>query len=291
MSGTTAGRVSAPVVTAAQTAQSRARLPEGLAHGLQFTVRATYLGERIDLGRHTSNNRLATNPLLVALDGGGAAAISRYGVVVFFQASPLDESSLIEGLLPLVSQPTRRTESESLSLRIEPQGDERIENGTLYLRELSVERLQLVAWVLSRSVVLGVYESRISESFDRVEPFALELQTHGRGGRKMKALLEQIGSVLLTEHKLVGRVEVREKPDLLWEHPELDPLFLRLQAEFELNERFAALDRKLDLLSRTVSTVLNLLHNRRSLRVEWYIVFLILFEIILSLYGLLGRSG
>jgi uncharacterized Rmd1/YagE family protein len=145
--------------------------------------------------------------------------------------------------------------------------------------------------VLSRSVVLAEYESRISANFDRVEPFALEIQTRGRGGPKMKELLEQIGSVLLTEHKLVARVEVREKPELLWDHPALDPLFLRLQSEFELNDRFAAFDRKLDLLSRTVSTVLNLLQNRRSLRVEWYIIILIVFEILLTLYAMFVRPG
>jgi hypothetical protein len=62
--------------------------------------------------------------------------------------------------------------------------------------------------------------------------------TRGRGGRKICKLLKHIGSAPLTELKLVGRVEVREKPELLLEHPELDPLFFRLQSEFELNDRF-----------------------------------------------------
>jgi uncharacterized Rmd1/YagE family protein len=137
--------------------------------------------------------------------------------------------------------------------------------------------------------VLAEYEARVSKSFDRIEPFAIELQTRGIGGRGMSELLEHIGSALLTELKLVGRVEVREKPELLWEHPELDSLFLRLQAEFELNDRFTALDRKLDLVSRTVGTVLTLLQNRRALRVEWYIVLLIILEFLLSLYALFIR--
>ena len=106
----------------------------------------------------------------------------------------------------------------------------------------------------------------------------------------MSELLQHIGSALLTELKLVGRVEVREKPELLWEHPEVDSLFLRLQAEFELNDRYTALDRKLELISRTVSTVLALLQNRRSLLVEWYIVALVILEFLLSLYGLIVRA-
>jgi uncharacterized Rmd1/YagE family protein len=37
--------------------------------------------------------------------------------------------------------------------------------------------------------------------------------------------------------------------------------------------------------------VLNLLQNRRSLRVEWYIIILIVFEILLTLYAMFVRPG
>ena len=75
-----------------------------------------------------------------------------------------------------------------------------------------------------------------------------------------------------------------EKPELLWEHPELERLYHRLEGEYELSERHMALERKLDLLSKTAETLLGLLSTKRSLRVEWYIVILIVFEILLTLY-------
>jgi uncharacterized Rmd1/YagE family protein len=92
--------------------------------------------------------------------------------------------------------------------------------------------------------------------------------------------------VLLIQHKMVGHVEVLEKPDVLWDHPELERFYARLRNEYELRERERALNRKLELVSRTVATLLELIQNRRSLRVEWYIVLLILFEIALTLYGM-----
>jgi uncharacterized Rmd1/YagE family protein len=265
---------------------SKPCLPAGLTNCRQISVRAMCLGERIDLPRFRPADRIASNPLLVALGSDSIATLSRYGVVVFFNANQELEEALLRDLMPLVIQPIPGPQTESLVLRVEPEDDEGLEGGALVLRELTIDRLQLVGWVLSRSVVLAEYEARIFKDFDRVEPFAVELQTRGLGGRKMSELLQHIGSALLTELKLVGRVEVREKPELLWEHPELDPLFFRLQAEFELNDRFTALDRKLNLISRTVGTVLSLLQNRRSLRVEWYIVILIVAEIAISLYGL-----
>ena len=102
----------------------------------------------------------------------------------------------------------------------------------------------------------------------------------GSSGRE---LLQQIGVALLSEHNLVGRVEVIDKPEIIWEHPNLERLYLRLEDEFEIRERHLALERKLDLVSHTAQTVLEVLQSRRSLRLEWYVVLLILVEIVLSI--------
>ena len=88
----------------------------------------------------------------------------------------------------------------------------------------------------------------------------------------------------MVQHKMVGRVEVTEKPDLLWDRPDLERLYTRLVDEYELPDRHRALDRKLELIARTAETVLDLLQTKRSLRVEWYIVILIVVEILLTLY-------
>ena len=53
--------------------------------------------------------------------------------------------------------------------------------------------------------------------------------------------------------------------------------------------RRMTLDRKLALIGRTAEIATNLLQNRRMLRVEWYIVILILFEIIWNLVEFLLR--
>jgi required for meiotic nuclear division protein 1 len=47
------------------------------------------------------------------------------------------------------------------------------------------------------------------------------------------------------------------------------------------------MERKLALISETAGTLIELVHNQRSLRLEWYIVGLIGLELLLSLYGLL----
>ncbi|MCK7497852.1 MAG: RMD1 family protein [Comamonadaceae bacterium] len=104
--------------------------------------------------------------------------------------------------------------------------------------------------------------------------------------RSGKALLRELGDVLLIQSRMVGRAEVSEKPDITWELPVLDRLYDRLAVEFELRDREQALTRKLELIQLAANNYLNLLNGQRTLRVEWYIVILILAEILLILYEL-----
>jgi uncharacterized Rmd1/YagE family protein len=94
---------------------------------------------------------------------------------------------------------------------------------------------------------------------------------------------------MLAEHSLVARAELLEKPDLLWESGELDRLYKRLEDEYELRERYLAMDTKLAVISKTAQTMLELAQARRSLKVELYIVALIVFEVVLGLFELAAK--
>ena len=50
------------------------------------------------------------------------------------------------------------------------------------------------------------------------------------------------------------------------------------------------MERKLALINETVGTMIDLVQNQRSVRLEWYIIGLIGIEILLTLYQLFGVS-
>jgi uncharacterized Rmd1/YagE family protein len=255
-----------------------------------FRARALLLGERIDLRALEATERLAASPLTVSVSGGGVAVLFRYGVLVLFDVAPMEEAAFLNGLKPLITGALERPETESLEVRIDASGQEGITGNTVVLLDPGVPRLQVVADVLAKSVILAYYETKVSRSFDRIEPFAQSLERKGSGARQGKALLRMLGGALLSEERMVGRVEVGDKPEILWSRPDLEGLYVRLEKEFEIRERHVVVDRKLELISRTAQTVLELLQNNRTLRVEWYIVILIVVEILLSLYAMFFRG-
>ena len=254
-----------------------------------FRARALLLGARFELRNWPEGETLARMPLAVHVSGGGVAVLFRYGVAVLFGVSPGAERALRERLAPLMAHRYRSAEVEELEVRVDPGRAEGLQEGALYVQAGNLERLQLIADVLSKSAVLGHYETRIAADFDRIEPLALELERSGRIRDGTREHLKRIGALLLIEHRMVGRAEIGDKPELLWEHPELERLYALLESEFEVRERHAALERKLDLAGRTVRTLLDLINAGLALRVEWYIVALIVVEILLTLYGMWWR--
>ena len=79
----------------------------------------------------------------------------------------------------------------------------------------------MLADVLSKSVLLSLYERKVAEEFDRIEPLATQLGTSGRIPRQSKELLKMIGSMVCVEQRMVGRVQIADKPEFLWENPSL----------------------------------------------------------------------
>jgi uncharacterized Rmd1/YagE family protein len=252
-----------------------------------IVARALYVAERIDLRKFLGAARIAAQqPATVSLEEGGTAIVFRYGAVVFVDGSKAARELFLRDLAPQLVDRYERPETEDLQIAIGADKRDGVERGIVNLKDASIERLHIVAAVLAKSVALAQYENDVTASFDRIEPFAVGLERGRRGRREGQTLLRHIGEALRNEYKMVARVEVSDRPELLWEHPELEQLYLRLEDEFEIEERAAILDRKLELISRTVETSLDLLQRDQSMRVEWYIVILIVVEVILSVYTL-----
>jgi uncharacterized Rmd1/YagE family protein len=250
-----------------------------------ITLRALLLGQRLETRGLEGNGAIALLPLTLRVGAQGVAFLFRYGVAVFAGVSAAEEEAFLRSLRSRVVDALATPEIDQVSIVLKPDGEDQVEpSGVIALKEASTDRLQLIANVLSKNVVLALHELQIAAAFDQIEPLAAGLKRRGRGGREARQLIQQIGDILLTQHRMVGRVAVEDKPDVLWDRPELERLYARLADEYELVDRSRAIDRKLTLVGQTVRTLLELVQDQRSVRLEWYIIGLICVEILLSVY-------
>jgi len=119
-----------------------------------------------------------------------------------------------------------------------------------------------------------------------------DLARKGRPPWKRRAMLRLIGQTLLVQHRVSGRVAVEEKPDVLWDRPDLERLYARLEDEYELKERAGTLSRKLGTIVETARTLTDIIDADRATRLEATIVILIVAEIVITIgqiiFGLHG---
>jgi uncharacterized Rmd1/YagE family protein len=249
----------------------------------EVEVRAWFFGQRLDLKAIEKTRRISTSPYVIRAGHDGYAVLFRYGVVVLFGMGAIEETSFINDIKSFIADPFKNPEMESLKVVIDSEKSETIEPEHIRLKNWDIERIQLIAEILARCAVLSYYETRIAQTFDMIEPIAAEMQSGKLNDRRRRDLLKHIGTTLSIQRKMVGHVEIDDKPDILWDLPDLERLFGRICDEYELKERYIALKHKLELIHRTAETMHGLLQERKTLHVEWYIVILILVEIILML--------
>ena len=257
----------------------------------RMRARAVVLGERLDTGGLERSDLINAAPLAFRTGPNGFAVLFRYGVAVLVGLSPVEEDEFLRGLAARVSNPVDPMEEESAVVVIAPEKDEQIApGGPIVLSDLSPARLVVLADALAKNVALARDERQVSRVFEVIDPFAAELAANGRPPGNRRSMLRLIGQALQVRQRLSGRIEVSEKPDILWDRPDLERLHARLADEYELSERAGALTRKLEVIGDTAQALTDLIDTDRSVRLEAAIVLLIVVEIVITLYDLFLRT-
>ena len=152
----------------------------------------------------------------------------------------------------------------------------------LQLKGLNPAQVLVLADILGKSVALAYYEKEIASVFDTIEPAASRLASSGQLPSRRRELLKLVGSALLAQHRVSGRIAFAEKPDILWEHPELERFYARLEDEYEIVERGTLLNQKMSVIASAAETFTDMMDTARSARLELLIVVLILAELVIA---------
>ena len=257
----------------------------------RVTAHALNVGERINTAGF-EKDALSALPLALRVGRDGVAVLFRYGAVVFFNTDIEEEAAFLERLLPRIGGRMLPPEEEAAIVELVGENDQITSGGPINVRDMSVERLLVVSDVLAKSVVLAHDERDVARVFVTIEPFVRELAASGKFFRDRRGILKLIGEALLVQHNVSGRVAITDKPDVLWDRPDLERLYARLEDEYELVERVETLNRKLEVVSDTADTLGDIIDTRRSLRLEIIVVLLIGFEIVIGFWQIFaGRGG
>jgi uncharacterized Rmd1/YagE family protein len=258
----------------------------------RVTAHALHVGDRINTSGF-EKEALSAVPLALRAGHDGVAVLFRYGAVVFLNMTMEEEAAFLDRLLPRIGGRLTPPEEESATVEILGETEDQVgSGGPIHVRDMSIARLLVVSDVLAKSVVLAHDEREVAHVFETIEPFVRELASSGKFFRNRRGILRLIGEALLVQHNVSGRVAITDKPDALWDRPDLERLYARLEDEYELIGRVETLNRKLEVVADTADTLADIIDTRRSLRLEIIVVLLIGFEIVIGFWQIfIARSG
>lgn len=243
---------------------------------------ALLLGDRLSVDRQLFGDPVSTSPLAFRKDD-GFAVIFRYGVAVLVGLTEAAEKDALARLAPGKVP----IEEERVEFLVTAEAEDGITAmNIVQLRELTAARALVMADVLAKSVALAYYEREIAKVFDTIEPAAARLASTGRIPKARRDLMKLVGAALLAQHRVSGRIAFAEKPDILWDHPELERFYARLEDEYEVVERGTLLHDKVEVVASAAETFTDMIDTARSTRLEILIVLLICAELAVTLITL-----
>lgn len=281
-------------VTQAEAADGSAVPAARATPASRMSARALRVGGRFRLtGIETADfgqaETLGTSPLLLRLRSGGFAALFPYGTVVLIGVSPDGEEALLHRLSDRVEG--RLDAPAVIATEVEIGTSVKVSGDAIAVRDLSAPTLHVVADALAKNAALAFEEEEVRKVLEVLEPFAGDLADTGRLPRNRRRMLRTVGQALRTHHRLIERVEVEDRPELLSDDGEIGRLHDAMAHAWHFKKRAKALSRRLSVIEVMTSALTELIDAQREIRLEALIVLLIAIEMSVYFYELFIRGG
>ncbi len=239
-----------------------------------------------EMGAAIPEARGGVHDLRLALPGGGEVFLYPFGAVVFRDVPREGRESFLGRLRQLRPNLTAEIVREDFAVREEEGAEIGLAEGTLTVDRLTAARAAIVAQTVAQSAAMEYYERIVDKLFERTGDLVARLEVRGTVPLRVRPLHRFIGEAVGTRSEVLSVLHLLDKPDAVWDDPAMDLIYGDLRAEFDLTDRYHALESKLRGVQEALELVLDVARDRRLVLLESAIVLLIVVELVLSLLKL-----
>lgn len=143
-------------------------------------------------------------------------------------------------------------------------------------------QLDILATVLSKSVALEKVERDLNKLLDEFEDI-MEFLAQGVLNISDEKIAKMSARILGFKFDTLSYIMLLDKPDITWENQEAENLYMQLAQFYELKDRYEKIQAKAETLMDITQVLGTLTQEKRGNRLEWLVIILIGFEIILTL--------
>jgi uncharacterized Rmd1/YagE family protein len=251
-----------------------------------YTFHASAFVENLtlkDLAPFYPESKRTPHELRFSCERGGEVFIYPFGGVVFFDVPKTGREAELALLARVRPGLTSAAVTEEFSVREDPSAVPHVTDGALTLDSMTSQRASVIALIVAQSAAMEYYERIVEEMFARTDRLVERLEKRGTVAWGTNPLHRFIGFAVGTRLEVLSVLHLLDKPDEAWDDPGIDRIYDRLRAEFDLVDRYGALEAKIRSVQESLELVLDAARDRRLVLLESAIVALIVFEIVLSL--------
>mgnify|MGYP001574926481 CR=1 FL=1 len=255
-------------------------------NSVKYNLETIYIGEYLDLKMVQENVKQYAflnrdHPLVVRLLKDQYAVLTKFGAITFWNVPYRLRAQFLNELKPYVKAKKESYPYDEDTKVIFGREIDKVTFEKVFLSHLDVNHIKIISYVLSQSVALERYEDEIESSLSEIGAIVENLKTSGKAMLRERAVLKQIGRVLSVKQTVVAHLSLFDKPEEVWESPDLENLYNKLNAEYDLRDRFDVLDEKTNYLSDISQMLMNFLAEKRNAFLEIVIIILIAVDIVL----------
>jgi uncharacterized Rmd1/YagE family protein len=214
---------------------------------------------------------------------GGHIFIYPFGAMVFRDVPPAAQQAELDRIRRARPGLTEATVKEELAVREDPGRQPDVAGGVLTLDRLSPERASVVALTVAQSAAMEYYERIVEGMFTRTDQLVERMEARGTVPLRTRPMHQFIGAAIGTRNEVLSVLHLLDKPDEAWDDAGMDRIYDELRAEFDLSDRYSALELKLRSVQEALELLLDVARDRRLVLLEATIVVLIVVEIVLAL--------
>jgi required for meiotic nuclear division protein 1 len=229
--------------------------------------------------------------LLKNVDETQMVLVFSFGSIVFINHSTPNEITALLNYLhsfePEIDVSGADRYSDDYSLHVKETESIELTDEYVVVPEYESYYPELISTVLAKSVALEKTEEQLGHINDKLETMIDRLEK-GKLRIGNKELARTTAKIIRHEYNTLAYIMILDKPDITWTSSTAGEFYDRMHEFFELNDRYKILKSKTEILYNIMDGFSTISHSIRGLFVEWIIVILILFEIVLSLLGIAG---
>lgn len=207
-----------------------------------------------------------------------------FGAVAFVNVARETQVSIRRSLSRFLVNPTKKIYDESYVLR-EEEGAPNIGDDVARLPSIGIEEVEVASRILAQSVALEYIEDLTEDVLNNIGTIQSELQKTTFVFYNSRPIFRIVSENSNIMQFVISKLSLLDKPDVAWEHRNLELLFSQLADLFELRPRFRNIEYKIAFARSNSEFALTILHGQRSNLLEVIIILLFVFDILIYLFG------